>query len=58
MKSIQNTDPASNINAPCVSLPARHASEGLPVNMELMALAGNDRKLLAIARAVERHLVK
>ena len=51
--SIRNCEPGSNTNSPCVSLPARRPEEGLPVNMELFALTGDDRRLLAVARRVE-----
>lgn len=56
VKSMQNTAPASIVNYPCVSLPARNYEEGLKVGMELCAKTGNDKKLLAIAKAVEKAL--
>jgi len=37
-------------------LPAGMTSGGLPVGIELDALAGNDRWLLSMGRAVERAL--
>lgn len=50
---IQNTDPGSNAGIPGISLPTGLTADGLPVAMELDGLAGSDRKLLAIAAAVE-----
>ncbi|MEO3999477.1 indoleacetamide hydrolase [Mesorhizobium sp. CAU 1732] len=50
---IRNTDPASNAGIPGISLPAGLTRGGLPVGMELDGPAGSDRRLLAIARAVE-----
>lgn len=59
---IRNTDPASNAGIPGISLPAGFsAREGkestlLPVAIELDGPAGADRRLLAIAAAVETAL--
>lgn len=56
---IRNTDPASNAGIPAISLPAaphpprNAAAESLPVAVELDGPAGTDRRLLAIAAAVE-----
>lgn len=49
---IRNTDPGSNAAIPGVTLPAGLAS-GLPVGLALDGPAGSDRRLLAIAAAVE-----
>jgi mandelamide amidase len=50
---IRNTDPASNAGIPGISLPAGLSDEGLPIGVELDGPAGSDRRLLAIAAAVE-----
>ncbi|MCB1394552.1 MAG: indoleacetamide hydrolase [Rhodobacter sp.] len=50
---IRNTDLGSNIGAPGISLPCP-VSSGLPVGIEFDALPGNDRSLLALARAAEK----
>ena len=56
---IRNTDPGSNAGIPGISLPAgfsaRQGSDcaPLPVGIELDGPAGSDRRLLAIAAAVE-----
>ncbi len=49
---IQNTDPGSNAGMPGISLPIGLTKDGLPVGLELDALPGDDKNLLAIARAV------
>ena len=56
---IRNTDPSSNAGVPGISLPAgfiaRQGSDSapLPVGVELDGPTGSDRRLLAIAAAVE-----
>ncbi len=55
---IRNTDPASNAGIPGISLPAgfsvpQAGAAALPVAIELDGPAGSDRRLLAIAAAVE-----
>ncbi len=50
---IRNTDPASNAGIPAISLPAGTSDGGLPIGMELDGPAGSDRRLLAIAAAIE-----
>ena len=56
---IRNTDPASNAGIPGISLPAglseprAGGAAALPVAIELDGPAGSDRRLLAIATAVE-----
>lgn len=52
---IRNTDPGSNAGIPGISLPAGLAA-GLPVGLALDGPAGSDRRLLAIAAAVEAAL--
>lgn len=49
---IRNTDPGSNAGIPGLTLPAGLAA-GLPVGLALDGPAGSDRRLLAIAAAVE-----
>ena len=53
---IRNTDPASNAGIPGISIPAGQSPEGLPIGLELDGPVGSDRRLLAIAAAVERLL--
>jgi mandelamide amidase len=50
---IRNTDPASNAGTPSISLPAGLSAHGLPLGIELDGPAGSDRRLLAIAAAIE-----
>ena len=52
---IRNTDLGSNIGAPGISLPCQQPGS-LPVGIELDARPGQDRALLALARAAERAL--
>ncbi|MCE8007524.1 indoleacetamide hydrolase [Aestuariivita sp.] len=54
---IRNTDLASNIGAPGISLPCP-VSSGLPVGIEFDARPGRDRALLGLARAVEHALAR
>jgi len=49
---IRNTDPGSNAGIPGVTLPAGLAA-GLPAGLALDGPAGSDRRLLAIAAAIE-----
>ena len=59
---IRNTDPASNAGIPGISLPAGShppadgAAAPLPVGIELDGPDGSDRRLLAIAAAIESTL--
>ncbi len=55
---IRNTDPASNAGIPGISLPAGTSREGLPIGVELDGPIGSDRRLLAIAAAIEAALNK
>lgn len=52
---IRNTDPGSNAGIPGISIPVGLAG-GLPVGLEFDGAAGSDRRLLAIAAAVEAAL--
>ncbi len=51
---IRHTDPGSNAGIPGVSVPIGLTGDGLPVGLELDGAAGSDRRLLAIAIAVEK----
>lgn len=51
---IRHTDYASNAGLPGISLPAGLVEAGLPVGLELDGPEGSDRRLLAIAAAIER----
>src|SRR5437773_1522395 len=51
---IRHTDPGSNAGIPGVSVPIGLTGDRLPVGLELDAAAGSDRRLLAIASAIER----
>jgi mandelamide amidase len=53
---IANTDPGSNAGLPGVSLPAGLAPDGLPVGLAIDGPEGGDRRLLAIAEAIEGEL--
>ncbi|MFT6285529.1 MAG: mandelamide amidase [Alcanivorax sp.] len=55
---IRNTDPSSNAGIPGISIPAGVSGKGLPIGIELDGPAGSDRKLLAIAAAVEALLMQ
>ena len=50
---IRHTDPGSNAGIPGVSVPIGLTGDGLPVGLELDGPARSDRRLLAIAKAVE-----
>lgn len=50
---VRNTAVGSAAGIPGVVVPAGLTSNGLPVGIELGAPSGGDRRLLAIARAVE-----
>ena len=56
---IRNTDPASNAGVPAISFPAVTGSGHLPLGVEIDGPYGSDRRLLAIAAALqailERH---
>ena len=54
---IRNTDLGSNVGAPGISLPCPVTS-GLPVGIEFDALPGQDRSLLALARAAEKAMAQ
>lgn len=50
---IRHTDYGSNAGLPGISIPAGVARNGMPVGIELDGRGGDDRRLLAIARAIE-----
>jgi len=49
---IRNTDLASNLGVPGISIPCRNVT-GLPVGIEFDGLAGKDAELLGLAKAAE-----
>lgn len=53
---IRNTDLGSNLGVPGITLPC--PVSGLPVGLEFDGLAGQDRALLALARAAETALAR
>ena len=53
---IRNTDPGSIAGIPGISIPAGLSADGLPIGIELDGPAGSDRRLLAVARALEEDL--
>jgi len=53
---IRNTDPSSGAGIPGISIPTNALQTELPVGLELDGPAGSDRRLLAIALAVEQIL--
>lgn len=53
---IQNTDPASNVGSPAISLPMGRSAMGLPMGLELDGPIASDRRLLAVAARVEQIL--
>ncbi len=54
---MRNTEPASIIEAPGISLPINNVCGGMPIGLELDGSYQSDRKLLAIGLAIEK-LVK
>lgn len=55
---VRNTNPGSIASLPGISLPAGLSTGGLPVGLALDGPRGSDRRLLAIAQAVETVLPK
>jgi mandelamide amidase len=53
---IRNTAPSAFAGLPGISLPMARTKAGLPQGIEFEAIAGSDRRLLAIARALESAL--
>ncbi|WP_322009377.1 indoleacetamide hydrolase [Paraburkholderia sp. J12] len=53
---IRHTDYGSNAGLPAISIPAGMTRNGMPVGIELDGREGDDRRLLAIAAAIERVL--
>jgi mandelamide amidase len=54
--NIQNTHAASLWGAPGISVPMGMTQKGLPIGLEIDGAVGSDRRLLAIAMAVEETL--
>jgi aspartyl-tRNA(Asn)/glutamyl-tRNA(Gln) amidotransferase subunit A len=53
---LQFTYPWNAIGAPALALPCGPAEDGLPASVQLVGRPGEDRKVLAAARALEREL--
>ena len=53
---IQNTDLGSNAGIPGLSIPMGMTKEGLPVGIEINALAHEDEKLLSIGETIDNIL--
>ena len=53
---IRHTDYGSNAGLPGISIPAGVARNGMPIGIELDGRKGDDRRLLAIAEAIEHVL--
>jgi len=51
---IHNTDPGSLASLPGISLPAGLTADGLPVGIEIDGPENSDRRLLAVAAALEK----
>ena len=51
---IRNTDPASNVGIPALTLPVGTAPNGMPIGIEIDGPEKSDRRLLAIGAAIER----
>lgn len=47
------TVPANLVGCPAISIPAGHATGGLPIGVQLMAWRGQDAELLALAKQLE-----
>ena len=56
MISAKNADVASAANLPAISLPTSSMSskDRMPIGMELASVSGYDRKLIAVARSLEK----
>ncbi len=51
------TQPMNLYNLCGVTLPVQHLTgEALPIGVQIMAPAGHDRRIMAVSRAVERHI--
>lgn len=53
---LKNVEPASGSNCPAITLPFKTSDSDLPVGIELMTFTGEDQKLIAIARSIEKVL--
>ena len=54
---IRNVDPSSNAGIPGITIPMGDTADGLPIGLEVEALAGQDKKLLAIGRLLEARVL-
>ena len=50
---IRNVDASSNAGIPSLSIPMGKSAEGLPMGLSIEAVEGEDRRLLAIGKALE-----
>jgi Asp-tRNA(Asn)/Glu-tRNA(Gln) amidotransferase A subunit family amidase len=52
----KNVDVASCANMPAITLPSvlNPTKDNLPIGMELATITGYDRRLISVARAVEK----
>ena len=55
---IHNTDPASNVGIPGLSIPLSSTAEGLPFGVEINGPINSDRRLLAIGLQIENIIQK
>ncbi len=53
MSFIRNADPSSNAGIPSISIPIGLSHSGLPIGAMIEGPAGSDRRMLAIAQAIE-----
>ena len=57
--TIENTDPASFLNNPGITMPlGKTEGSGVPFGIEMDTYPYNDRKLIAISRSLQKHLDK
>ena len=56
MFSAKNVDVASAANLPAITLPTSSMSDkdNMPIGMEIATITGYDRKLIAVARSLEK----
>lgn len=56
MITAKNVDVASAANLPAISLPSvpNPSKDNLPIGVEIASLTGYDRKLISVARAIEK----
>lgn len=57
-RTMRNTVPASFFGTPGLTFPSTNSVQGLPVGVEIDGLPGKDRKVLAMAAAMEARLLR